>query len=334
MNLSPKRIPIEENRRNSELIVNIGNTGKLIEVLLIEDNPGDLLLTKRMLDKAEFTSFHISHTDSLSTGIKRASEGAIDVILSDLDLPDSPRDETFFRLKLQVPEIPIVVLSGFMDQQMSLKAVRAGVQDYLIKGQIDSNILERSLLYAIERKTAEDTSRRSAYHDSLTGLPCRKLFNDRCTMAIAASKRYHRKIALMMLDLNHFKDINDNLVQDASGELLKEISSRLVNISHETDTVCRINGNEFAILISEVTLKETVEEAAQKILGTLRKPFTVLGFEEKITASLGIAIYPEDGESLETLIKHADMALYEVKKMGGNNYLYYKPCMKSGNLEV
>ena len=334
MNRLPKRLPIEVNRRNSELIVNIGKTGKLIEVLLIEDNPGDLLLTKRMLDKAEFTSFHISHADSLSTGIKCASEGTIDVILSDLNLPDSPCNETFFKLKLQVPEIPIVVLSGFTDQQMSLKAVRTGAQDYLIKGQIDSNILERSLLYAIERKTAEAIVRRSAYHDSLTGLPSRKLFNDRCTMAIAASKRYHRKTALMMLDLDHFKDINNNLGQDASSELLKEISSRLVIISHQTGTVCRIKGDGFAILISEVTLKETAEEAAQKILGALRKPFTVHGFEEKITASLGIAIYPEDGERLETLIKHADMALYEVKKMGGNNYLFYKPCMKIDSLEV
>ena len=185
--------------------MNIQKSSKLIDLLLIEDNPGDVLLTKRMLGKAEHTSFHISHADSLSTGIKRAIEGSLDVILSDLNLPDSPRVETFFRLKLQVPEIPIVVLSGFADEEMSLKTVREGAQDYLIKGKIDGNVLERALLYAIERKKAEDTIKKLAYHDSLTGLPSRRLFDDRFVMAMADSKRNDKKTAVIILDLDHFK---------------------------------------------------------------------------------------------------------------------------------
>jgi PleD family two-component response regulator len=227
-------------------------TGKPIDLLLIEDNPGDLLLTKRMLEKAEHTCFHVSHADSLSTGIKRATEGSLDVILSDLNLPDSPRVETFFKLKLHVPEIPIVVLSGFADEEMSLKAVRAGAQDYLIKGKIDGNILERSLLFAIERKRAEDTINTLAYHDGLTGLPSRALFNDRFTMAIADSKRNDKNTALIMLDLDHFKDVNDTYGHDAGDDLLKEVSGRLTSILRQTDTVCRMGGDEFALLISDV----------------------------------------------------------------------------------
>jgi len=313
--------------------VNIEKASKPIDLLLIEDNPEDLLLTKRMLGKAEHASFNISHADSLSAGIQRAIEGSLDVILSDLNLPDSPRVETFFRLKLQVPEIPIVVLSGFADEEMSLKAVRAGAQDYLIKGKIDGNILERSLLYAIERKKAEVTIKKLAYHDSLTGLPSRTLFNDRFTMAMADSKRNDKNTALIMLDLDHFKDVNDTFGHDAGDDILKEVSSRLTSILRQTDIVCRMGGDEFALLISDASVKEMIEEVAQRILAAIGTPFSLHGVKAWISASLGIAIYPEDGENLEILFKHADTAMYEVKKVGRNNYLYYQPGMKSGSLD-
>ena len=313
--------------------MNIQESSKPIDLLLIEDNPGDLLLTKRMLEKAEHTKFHINHADSLSTGIKRALEGSLDVILSDLNLPDSPRVETFFKLKLHVPEIPIVVLSGFADEEMSLKAVRAGAQDYLVKGKIDGNILERSLLFAIERKKAEDIINTLAYHDSLTGLPSRTLFNDRFAMAMADSKRNDKKTAVIILDLDHFKNVNDNFGHDVGDDLLKEVSGRLTSILRQTDTVCRMGGDEFALLISDASAREMIEEVAQRILAAIGKPFSLHGVKAWISASLGIAIYPEDGENLETLFKHADIAMYEVKKVGRNNYLYYQPGMKSGSLD-
>jgi len=163
--------------------VEVKKAGKPIEVLLIEDDAGDLLLTKRMLAKTDYNAFHLICAESLSTAIKCSTEGKIDVILSDLNLPDSSGIETFLKLKLQVPEIPIVVFSGFGDEAEFLKAVREGAQDYLIKGQVDGNSLVRSLRYAIERKMAEDNIRRLAYHDSLTGLPSRTLFADRRTLA-------------------------------------------------------------------------------------------------------------------------------------------------------
>jgi diguanylate cyclase (GGDEF)-like protein len=286
-----------------------------------------------MLEKAEHTKFHINHADSLSTGIKRALEGSLDVILSDLNLPDSPRVETFFKLKLHVPEIPIVVLSGFADEEMSLKAVRAGAQDYLVKGKIDGNILERSLLFAIERKKAEDIINTLAYHDSLTGLPSRTLFNDRFAMAMADSKRNDKKTAVIILDLDHFKNVNDNFGHDVGDDLLKEVSGRLTSILRQTDTVCRMGGDEFALLISDASLKEMIEEVGQRILAAIGKPFSLHGVKAWISASLGIAIYPQDGENLETLFRHADIAMYEVKKVGRNNYLYYQPGMQSGSLD-
>jgi len=286
-----------------------------------------------MLEKAKYTPFYISFADSLSTGIQYATEWPLDIILLDLDLPDSSGVDTYLRLKLQVPEIPVVVLSGFKDEEISLIAVREGAQDYLIKGQIDGNLLIRSLRYAIERKRAEDTIKKLAYHDSLTGLPSRTLFNDRFAMAMADSKRNDRKTALIMLDLDNFKEINDNFGHDTGDEVLKEVSARLIRVLRQTDTVCRIGGDEFALLIPEINTKETIDEVARRILEVLRRPFTEYKVQETISGSLGIAIYPDDGKTLKTLVKHADMAMYEVKRMGRNNYLFYQPAVNGGNPE-
>ena len=128
-------------------------------------------------------------------------------------------------------------------------------------------------------------------------------------------------------------NVNDNFGHDAGDDLLKEVSSRLISVLRQTDTVSRMGGDEFALLISDASAREMIEEVAQRIIAAIGKPFSLHGVKAWISASLGIAIYPEDGENLETLFKHADMAMYEVKKIGRNNYLYYQPGMRSGRLD-
>jgi diguanylate cyclase (GGDEF)-like protein len=129
----------------------------------------------------------------------------------------------------------------------------------------------------------------------------------------------------MMLDLDHFKDINDNYGHDAGDEILKEVSNRLVSVLRQTDTVCRNGGDEFILLIPEINTKEMIDEIAQRILVAIGKPFNLHHIEKRISASLGIAMYPENSNSLEILIKLADMAMYEVKTTGRNNCLHYSP---------
>jgi diguanylate cyclase (GGDEF)-like protein len=304
---------------------------KPIKVLLVEDDAGDMLLTKRMLTERDAESFDLTWADSLSKAIGHSVEGKFDVVLSDLNLPDSSGLETFLKLKLYLPGVPIVVMSGFGGEKEYLEAVREGAQDYIIKGQTNHDLLTRSLRYAIERKNAEDTVIKMAYHDSLTGLPSRSLFADRGEMAIAECKRNHTKVAFLMLDLDHFKGINDRLGHEAGDELLKESSKRLESTLRQTDTICRMGGDEFALLISDVISKETLTTVAMRIMDILNTPFTLHGLTEKLTASLGIAIYPEDGKSLKTLLKHADVAMYEVKRKGRNDYLYYQSAMKTSS---
>lgn len=290
---------------------------KPIEVLIIEDSPADLILTRRLLLKAAEMRFHISSADRLSRGIERAGESAIDIILLDLDLPDGHGLDTFLRLKSHLPSIPIVVLSGIEDEEISRQAVRAGAQDYLTKGRTDSILLEHSIRYSIERQKAEDRIRNLAYHDPLTGLPNRSLLIDRGLLSLAAGQRYHSKTAIMLLDVDNFKDINDRLGHEAGDEVLKELSGRLLNSLRLIDTVCRLGGDEFAILISEMESTKAAEVVADKLLEAVRKPFAT---GERVTVSLGIAIYPDDGKELQALLRAADLAMYEAKKSGGDNY--------------
>jgi diguanylate cyclase (GGDEF)-like protein len=146
---------------------------------------------------------------------------------------------------------------------------------------------------------------------------------------MAESNRNNKKIALLMVDLDHFKDINDNFGHDAGDELLKQISARMMNMLRKTDIICRMGGDEFVLLISDVSENEMIDEVVQRVLLAIGKQFILRGTELKISASLGVAIYPADGEALEILIKHADIAMYETKKMGRNNYLCYHPGMNT-----
>lgn len=176
-----------------------------------------------------------------------------------------------------------------------------------------------------DRKRSEDTIRRLAYHDALTGLPNRLLFRDRLNMAIAAAKRYGHYVAVMLLDLDNFKDINDTLGHHVGDKLLQEVGQRLVKLLRQGDTVCRMGGDEFLILLPEIKKKEDTTMVAQKIIETFEQPFLLEDRNIHITTSIGIALYPESSDDVDTLIKFADIAMYRVKESGRNNFMVFEP---------
>ncbi len=294
-----------------------GDGLKPIEVLVIEDNEIDLFLTVAMLQKAGQGSFQIHSADRISRGIELGSEGKTDVILMDLNLPDGQGLDTFRRLKSCFPSMPIVVLSGLEDEAISRQAVREGAQDYLLKGQTDGKLLERSIRYAIERQKSEERILELAFHDPLTGLPNRSLFIDRCLLSLAESKRHHKDLAIMQLDLDHFKGVNDNFGHEAGDRVLKEVAQRLSNSLRLTDTIGRLGGDEFGVLIPDMENSDLAVTVADKILEIVRRPF-VEG--HRLTASIGIAISPDNGGEPETLLRIADIKMYEAKKSGGDAY--------------
>ncbi|MDH5570515.1 MAG: EAL domain-containing protein [Gammaproteobacteria bacterium] len=174
-----------------------------------------------------------------------------------------------------------------------------------------------------ERVEAEEIIRFQAYHDMLTRLPNRTLLKDRLNQAITYAKRNKRKLAVMFLDLDRFKVVNDTLGHIIGDQLLQAVSVRLKKCLREGDTLARIGGDEFTLLLPEVHGKKDSALIAQKIINALKKPFTIDAHEFYISTSIGIAHYPDDGISMDTLIKHADIAMYHVKGNGKDGYQFY-----------
>lgn len=172
-----------------------------------------------------------------------------------------------------------------------------------------------------------------AYHDALTGLPNRPLFMDRLIMSLAQATRTNQKVAVFFLDLDRFKDINDSLGHSTGDGLLKAVAERIRRCVREGDTVARFGGDEFTLLIPRIDHVEDAAKIAQKILETLKIPFTIAEHELFVTTSVGISIYPNDGSDPETLVRNADTAMYRAKDQGRDNYQLYAPAMNARALE-
>jgi diguanylate cyclase (GGDEF)-like protein/PAS domain S-box-containing protein len=171
-----------------------------------------------------------------------------------------------------------------------------------------------------QSRIEQETVAHHAQHDFLTGLPNRLLFRDRFNRQLAVAKRYSRKFAVMYIDLDRFKPVNDTLGHQAGDLLLMAVAERLSSLVREIDTVSRFGGDEFALLVSEVMTRKDVNSLAEKILAALSRPFELEGHKVTISGSLGIAIYPDDGIDMETILSNADAAMYKAKRKGANTY--------------
>lgn len=171
-----------------------------------------------------------------------------------------------------------------------------------------------------DRRDMEDTIRKLAYYDSLTGLPNRLLLTDRLKMTMAHAKRNKKKLALMMLDLDKFKEVNDTLGHQMGDWLLQRVGDRLTDLVRESDAVTRMGGDEFVVLLPEISRTKDSMVVAKKILASFQGPFLCNDHKLSITTSIGIAIFPDHGQDGNTLMKHADIAMYQAKGKGGNNY--------------
>jgi len=184
-------------------------------------------------------------------------------------------------------------------------------------GNIEGTIIDIS-----ERKAAQEQVEYQAYHDVLTGLPNRLLFRDRISVALAHARRARRTVAIMFLDLDHFKLVNDTLGHTVGDGLLQAAAERLVSCVRSEDTVARMGGDEFTILVSDIADTRSAATVAQKVLESISRPIEVDGHELFVTTSIGIAIFPDDGTDAETLLKNADRAMYRAKELGRNNFQF------------
>jgi len=302
-----------------------------LQVLLVEDNLADVRLMTETLNEVGTGKVHVQHVDRISTALRCLREEKFDVVLLDLNLPDGQGLETVERLCETNPQMPVIVLTGVEDDDLALASVKAGAQDYLVKGQVDGSGVTHAIRYSIERKQMEELIQHQAMHDELTGLPNMRLFHDRMGLAIERARRNRRiqykkwKMAVMLLDLDAFKTINDTLGHAQGDLLLQAVADRLQKTIRKSDTLARMGGDEFTLIFENETGRQDAKILARKIKAVFFQPFKLGEKDLGITASVGISLYPEDGKDSDSLLNHADIAMYYAKR-DHNTACFYHEC--------
>jgi len=288
------------------------------QLLLVEDNRSQALMMQKMLQEGG-VEYEVVHVATLAAAKDHLATSRVSCILLDLTLPDADRLEGLTEIRNVAPEAPVVVVTADDDAGRGIKAVQSGAQDYLMKGQMDSAQLSRAIRFAIERGHSEQQLAHRALHDALTGLPNRVLFLDRLTYALAQTDRQESSVGVFFLDLDGFKGVNDRLGHLAGDELLRSIAGRLLAWVRPGDTVSRFGGDEFTVLVREVSGAEEALAIAQRLTEAVRTPVAVAGEEVSLTPSIGIGL-GRSTDRPEDLLDLADRAMYVAKRHPESTY--------------
>jgi len=288
------------------------------QLLLVEDNRSQAMIIERMLQEGG-AGFEVIHVGTLREAKEHLESSRVACILLDLTLPDASRLDGLSEIKIVAPEAPVVVVTADNDAGRGIKAVQSGAQDYLLKGQMDSTQLCRSVGFAIERGRSEQQLAHRALHDDLTGLPNRVLFLDRLMYALAQTERLDSQVGIFFLDLDGFKGVNDRLGHLAGDALLRAMAGRLLGWVRPGDTVSRFGGDEFTVLVREVTASEEAALIAERLTDAVRIPVSLEGEEVSLTPSIGIAL-GGSSQKPNDLLDRADKAMYSAKRRPDTNY--------------
>lgn len=294
------------------------------KILIVDDQNANVILLEQLLKDAGYRDVD-STTDPFSVR-KLHFENQYDLILLDMHMPGMSGFDVMEELKKFETNGYIPVLVVTTQAEHKLAALNAGAKDFLSKpfDVMEArvriyNMLEVRLLYK-ELHLYSRSMESWAMHDALTGLPNRRLLMDRLELAMAHANRNKCIAAVVYLDLDDFKTVNDTHGHVAGDMLLKLVAERLKTAVRQEDTVARFGGDEFVIVLWELKDIDDLDALVSKVLLTLSQPYTIDGESIKIAASAGVSIYPKHSEDIETLITKADIALYESKEFGKNGY--------------
>jgi diguanylate cyclase (GGDEF)-like protein len=260
--------------------------------------------------------------DTVPRARRALREHAIDCLVLRLPTADDDALEALEAVLANASEVPVVVIAGSADRAVALRAIHAGAQDYLIDAATDPDSLDRSIRYAIERKRTAARLAHQALHDSLTGLPNRLLLLDRLNVAVGRARRRPTSLALLFLDLDVFKNVNDSLGHDAGDDLLVEVARRLQRTLRPGDTVVRYGGDEFVILCEDLRGQREALRVAERARAAVAEPFLVRGHELEVRASVGVARARRGQTYARDLIREADAAMYRAKQLGSGVELF------------
>lgn len=284
----------------------------------MEDNPADARLVQLALSECGEARYELTHAGTLSAALPLALKGDYDAVLLDLSLPDSAGLASVRDFVLAVPRIAVLILTGLNDARLAVEAMRHGGQDYLVKGDGNGGRLSRAIRMAVERKAFEAELAERANFDPLTGLVNRALFRDRLQHALSRAARTGQRAALLYIDLDGFKAVNDTFGHAAGDEVLQGVAARFRSSLRRSETIARVGGDEFTVLVEGLSDAGDALKAADRVLAALSTPLRAVGCDVRVTPSIGVALFPDHAREAEALMHHADTAMFWAKKAGSN----------------
>ncbi len=294
---------------------------RVLRVLLVDNDEQEALRSEQGLRARLGDRLSLSQVRSLSEAIRMLMEASFDAIVLELEVADTNGMATLAGVRGAAPTVPIVVYTRDLSDAFALNVLRAGAQECLDKRETHPDALARMLGFAIERQrrlatleAARVEAAHRATHDPLTGLANRELFLDQLDRALAFGSRYGRKTGLLFVDLDGFKAINDTLGHARGDELLKVVAARLLESVRRSDAVARMGGDEFVVLLPDVTSRRDVAHVRESILACLSRPVEAEGVQPMtVEASIGSAMSPLDGGTAQDLLDAADADMYREK---------------------
>jgi diguanylate cyclase (GGDEF)-like protein len=307
--------------------------GASTRLLLVEPDPRAALWVGEMLRASWPLPLVIAHAERLPDALDDLALGHATCILLATTGPADAWLGEVEQLRSAAAEVPILIIGDEADHESALRALRAGAQDYLHRAELCPSLLRRSLAHAIERKATEVQLTYRALHDALTGLPNRALFLDRLGVALDRARRSGARVAVLFLDVDNFKEINDSRGHAAGDALLIELGERLRTMLRPMDTVARFGGDEFTFLFEELADEREVVLISERIARACKLPIDLEHGGVAITVSMGIAMVSDPRTEAETVIREADAAMYRAKERGGGRFELYDESTRDRALE-
>ena len=299
--------------------------GRPARVMLVEDDAGAALELGEMLRSVWDRGLVVTHTRHVADAVQELADHGATCVL--LDVRELAVLDALAQLSEASPATPIVVVADDDDEDAGFAAVRGGAQDYLVRSELSPARLARVISYAVERKRSEAALAVQALHDPLTTLPNRALFLDRLRGALDRSRRTGGPVAVLFLDVDGFKEINDTLGHGAGDRLLNVLAERFRGMLRPMDTVARFGGDEFTFLFEGLESDEEAALVAQRITQSATVPLTLGGQQRTVSTSIGVYIVTDPEEEIDDVIRQADTAMYRAKESGGARFEVFEDVM-------